>query len=244
MIKTEVINMKKYDEKTSTSRGAAVTLVFSFVAVIAIMGVYTFTRFQSNMEDQIAEDQLEFQESTLDKFQSEVTNTNDIINELPEVEVQEAEDMEEVATTEVATPNLTFTSESTMMWPMDGGVLMTYSMDQSIYFATLDQYKRNDAMIIGGEVGTEVMAGAYGCVMGIDDSVETGRTVIVDMGDGYQAVYGQLEDVKVSVGSIVEKGQIIGALAEPSRYYSVEGPNLYFQLLKDGVSVDPLEYLE
>lgn len=235
--------MKKYDEQVSTSsRGATITLVFSFVAVIAIMGVYTFTRFQSNMEDKIAEDQFEFGESTLDKFQAEFTNTNDIINEVAEIELPEI--VEEVATSEVTAPDLTFTSESTMMWPMDGGVLMTYSMDQSIYFATLDQYKRNDAMIIGGEVGTEVMAGAYGYVMGIDDSVETGRTVIVDMGDGYQAVYGQLAEVKVSVGSVVEKGQIIGSLAEPSRYYSVEGPNLYFQLQKDGVSIDPLEYLE
>lgn len=238
--------MKNYDERTGLSgKGAMITLALSFVAVIAIMGVYTFTRFQSNMEEKLAENQLEYQESTLEKYQSEIVNTNDIINELPEIEYVESEpELEEVNTSEVIAPKLTFTEESTMMWPLDGGVIMNYSMDQSVYFATLDQYKRNDAMLIAGEIGTEVMAAEYGIVMSIEDSVETGRTVIVDMGGGYEAVYGQLTDVKVSTGSVVEKGQIIGVLAEPSRYYLVEGPNLYFQLRQDATAVDPLGYLE
>ena len=45
-------------------------------------------------------------------------------------------------------------------------------------------------------------------------------------------------------GSIVEAGEMIGYVQQPSRYYTVEGCNLYFQVLKDGVAVDPLDYLE
>jgi murein DD-endopeptidase MepM/ murein hydrolase activator NlpD len=41
----------------------------------------------------------------------------------------------------------------------------------------------------------------------------------------------------------VNKGELIGYVAEPSKYYVVEGPNVYFQMLKDGKPVNPLEYM-
>ena len=57
-------------------------------------------------------------------------------------------------------------------------------------------------------------------------------------------VYGQLGEVCVNQGENITEGDIIGYLAEPTKYYSVEGCNLYFQLLKDGEPVNPLEYLD
>jgi murein DD-endopeptidase MepM/ murein hydrolase activator NlpD len=117
-------------------------------------------------------------------------------------------------------------------------------MDQTVYFSTLDQYKYNPALIIGGEVGDEVISAARGIVTDVSETVETGMTVTVELGGGYEVIYGQLMEVTVSPGEYIEKGQAIGKLAEPSRYYSVEGCNLYFQLLKDGESENPIEYLE
>ena len=43
--------------------------------------------------------------------------------------------------------------------------------------------------------------------------------------------------------SQLEEGDVIGVVAEPTKYYSVEGTNLYFELKKDGNPVDPTEYL-
>lgn len=43
---------------------------------------------------------------------------------------------------------------------------------------------------------------------------------------------------------MIEKGQQIGTLAEPTAYYTVEGYNLYFKLTKDGNPVDPLDYIK
>ena len=34
------------------------------------------------------------------------------------------------------------------------------------------------------------------------------------------------------------------AVNEPTKYYSVEGTNLYFQVLKDGEPVDPMNFME
>ena len=130
------------------------------------------------------------------------------------------------------------------MWPIDGNVLMIYSMDQTIYFATLDQYKYNPAVIIEGKEGQNVLAVAAGKVSKIETTAETGTTITVDMGNNFEAVYGQLGDLKVSKGDIVEQGQILGTLAKPSKYYTVEGCNLYFQLLKEGNPIDPIDFFD
>ena len=65
-----------------------------------------------------------------------------------------------------------------------------------------------------------------------------------DLGDGYQAVYGQLKDLNFEEGATVEAGQIIGYIGEPTKYYSVEGSNLYFAMEKDGEPINPMEYFQ
>ena len=136
-----------------------------------------------------------------------------------------------------------FSEEDTLLWPVDGNVIMNYSMDQSIYFATLDQYKYNPAVVISGQVGAEVKAAAAGTVSAVDTNAQTGTTVSIDMGNGYAAIYGQLKEVPVQPGEYVTENSVIGYVSEPTKYYSVEGPNLYFQLLKDGQPVNPMDHI-
>ena len=99
-------------------------------------------------------------------------------------------------------------------------------------------------MVIAGEVGESINASAAGIVTNIEETAQTGTTVTLDMGNGYSAVYGQLADVGLSIGDYVNDGETLGALNEPTKYYSVEGPNLYFQVLKDGEPVDPMNFME
>ncbi len=131
-----------------------------------------------------------------------------------------------------------------LTWPLQGNVILNYSMDQTVYFATLDQYKYNPAVIIQAEVNSPVNAVAEGIVTSVETNEETGTTITVDMGDGYSARYGQLKEIPKNQGDYVENGEILGYVNEPTKYYSVEGANLYFQLLKDGAPVDPMEYFE
>ena len=120
---------------------------------------------------------------------------------------------------------------------------MNYSMDQSIYFATLDQYKYNPAMIISAKVDDAVAAAAAGDIVDIKEDAQTGLTVVMDIGDDYTLTYGQLQDLNFKEGAHLEAGDVIGTVAEPTKYYSVEGTNLYFELKKDGNPADPTEYL-
>ena len=46
------------------------------------------------------------------------------------------------------------------------------------------------------------------------------------------------------MGDRVSRGDLLGFVSEPTKYYSVEGSNLYFQMLKDGEPVNPMDYLQ
>lgn len=140
--------------------------------------------------------------------------------------------------------SLNFSPESDLSWPLQGDVILNYSMDQTVYFATLEQYKYNPALIIAGKVNDPVNAAATGKITDISANEETGLTVTMDLGNGYSAVYGQLKEVLYKEGATVEAGNAIGYIAEPTKYYSVEGSNLYFELLKDKEPVNPMQFMQ
>lgn len=242
-------------------RGAAVGIVICFVAVIALVGVYTFNNYQKDIDEQVAKAEKQAEELTEDN--TEETTADDIV--LPEAEDKQdgTETADDVAygttdgqdsadsgsaggaeTSGADTSGVWFSEDSVLTWPASGAVIMGYSMDQTVFFQTLEQYKYNPAMIIGGEVGETITASAAGIVTNIEETAQTGTTVSLDMGNGYTAVYGQLTDVPLSTGDYVNAGEMIGNLSEPTKYYSVEGPNLYFEILKDGEPVDPMNFME
>lgn len=140
-----------------------------------------------------------------------------------------------------AEPVLQFSGE--LQWPLEGSVLMNYSMDQSIYFATLDQYKYNPAMIIGAKEGDAVKAAAAGDIVEIKNDAQTGLTVVMDIGDDYTLTYGQLENLNFKEGAHLEAGDVLGVVAKPTKYYSLEGTNLYFEMNQKEKPTDPTEYL-
>lgn len=138
--------------------------------------------------------------------------------------------------------NLSFNTEDGLMWPVVGNVIMNYSMDHTIYYATLMQYKCNPAIVIDAEVGTEVKSAATGVVTDIEmNNPETGITVTMDIGNGYSIVYGQLsEDMALEVGDLVNEGEVIATVSEPTKYYSVEGSNLYFMVKEGDQTINPM----
>lgn len=156
----------------------------------------------------------------------------------------EEEEPAVAAQTSEILPTVTFGEADTLNWPVAGSVVLDYSMDSSIYFPTLKQYKYNPGLVIGSDVGAQVVAAARGVVESIGINEETGTTLVMSLGDGYQLTYGQLKELTVSEGQVVEQGQILGYVSEPTKYYCMEGSNLYFAMTKDELPVDPVIYLE
>lgn len=156
--------------------------------------------------------------------------------------VAEAENtlIEEAPLTENVEIQLNFSNE--IKRPVEGETLIPYSMDGSVYFATLDQYKYNPAMIIQADEGEDVLACSNGKVADIYNDAELGEVLVLELGDGYEAVYGQLTDIKVAVDEYVNAGDVIASVSAPTKYYSTEGSNLYFRLDSGDTAVNPEDF--
>ena len=173
-----------------------------------------------------------------------VPEASDGEEDIAAADVSEAQDaLAAVADVVQEEVNLHFAENAKLQWPIVGNVLLNYSMDKTIYFPTLQQYKYNPSIVIASSQGTDVTCAADGVVKAIYDDPQTGNTVIMNLGDGFELTYGQLEDIAVEQGELVETGVLIGRVAAPSKYYTVEGTNVYFKMTKDGEPVNPLDYL-
>lgn len=155
----------------------------------------------------------------------------------PEADTEEAEMAGNVL-------NAGYSSENAMSWPVRGEVIMDYSMDKTIYYPTLQEYKCNPSILIQSEEGTDVAAAFSGTVADVYHDAQLGTVVEMSLGNGYEVYYGQLENVDVAVGDTVRQGQIIGTVSTPTRFYSIEGSHLNFRVTRDGEPVDPLDYLD
>lgn len=204
------------------------------------------------------EEREETEEETQDVNTTEVEGTREVEDSTqesteepapetaaPEITQEQAPapETENTSAQAAAAPEINFTESSLMEWPVNGQVVLDYNMDNTIYFPTLNVYKLNPAIAISSEVGAPVAAVANGKIVSVVNNEETGQTVTVDMGNGYQAVYGQLKDVPFQAEEYVSAGSVLGYISEPTKYYTKEGANLYFALSKDGVPLDPMQYL-
>ena len=221
---------------------------------IGFVGVYSTEHAQDRKQrQQLAQEEQERTEQRISEVSSILEpKVEDSVEQKEAKETEETEQKEdEKATETMAEPKvepaveekLHFAGKKSGLWPLDGKILLPYSMNATIYFPTLDQYQYNPAMVIQGNINDKVVFIAKGKIKDITTNEETGCTVTQDLGDGYTAIYGQLKELTFDKGDDVECGQVVGYVSEPTKYYSVEGSNLYFAMKKDGKPIDPTEYL-
>lgn len=192
-----------------------------------------------------------------DTQKPEVKDPSDVAENPDDTQKPEVQDPSEVADipdetekpAEVLSPaliaeQLNFDKSAGLLWPISGQVIIPYSPDHGVFYQTLDQFSTSEAIVLSSAVGTEVKAAAKGVVTSIEEDVRTGTTVTLALGNDTSLVYGQLNVTDLKEGDVLEAGECIGTVAEPTRYYVVEGPNLYFKVLEGEISVDPTELLK
>ena len=171
------------------------------------------------------------------------TAVNDEPSAAASEETASAENQENAVETAGAAQDLMFSEATIMELPVAGTVLIPYSMENTVYFPTLDLYQCNPGVVFSAAEGTPVLAAADGEVVRVENDARTGLTVTMNLGNGYEAIYGQLADVSLEAGQKVQKAARIGAVASPTKYYLKEGSNLFFEMKKDGKAIDPMAYL-
>ncbi len=117
-------------------------------------------------------------------------------------------------------------------WPLRGEI----SQFASWYHMALD---------ITSPVGTPIVAGQNGRVIKASSGTWDGgygTSVVIDNGGGYSSNYAHLSSLNVGVGDEVAAGKtVIGWVGLTGR---TTGPHLHFEIMRDGVLVNPLSYLQ
>jgi len=89
--------------------------------------------------------------------------------------------------------------------------------------------------------GTPILATNRGRVVLAKNLFFSGNAVFLDHGQGIHSVYAHLSEVKVKVGAIVERGDVVGLAGATGR---VTGPHLHWGIRAQDARVDPFSLLE
>lgn len=129
--------------------------------------------------------------------------------------------------------------------PVEGEVIKGYSDTVLVYNATLKHWSTHQGIDIAGAVGTEVKAIEAGKISSVSTTQLRGTTVTITHENGYQSIYSLLSPtVLVAVGADIEKGTVIGTIAETGIFEIADGPHLHFEMKLNGELVDPALYFE
>lgn len=227
--------------------------IFSIVASLAIVaalvvGVISIVRATSNSKKQnyidlnVADNSTTVESEKPTKIEP-VTTAPAVTEPATDAPTLPASQVQDETPVQVNAPVFSFNDGSSLLWPVDGEIILGYNMDNTIYFPTLDQYKCNPAIIISAEVGADVKSAAPGLVEDIYEDPIVGTSMVISVGDGYKITYGQLSDLAVGISDTVEAGTVLGKIAKPTKYFTEEGSNLYFELDNGDSPVDPLTHL-
>jgi septal ring factor EnvC (AmiA/AmiB activator) len=121
-------------------------------------------------------------------------------------------------------------------WPVRGRMTAPFGKYQHPEFAAEIVRKGID---IDAPVGEEIKAVEKGTVVYADRFSGYGKMVIVDHGERYYTIYGHLSEILKKTGDEVRRGEVIGRAGDSD---SLAGAKLYFEMRKDGHSVDPVPW--
>lgn len=226
-------------KKKETAMEQKIYMALLGVGIAALAGLTILYGLQNKKTGDLVEQNIELGEEN--QVSGPVAATEDSMKDVVELE-EENVAVKEASSQEVKNSVVGYNGKDRLSWPVDGSILIPYSMDTTVYFETLDQYQCNPALFVKANVGTEVKAIWGGTVTKVEKSQRYGQLLTVDMGNGYVTTYGQLGDVTVKKGDSIETGATIGKIAEPTNYFLLEGAHLYLKMTKDGKPVNPTEY--
>ena len=89
-------------------------------------------------------------------------------------------------------------------------------------------------------LGSQVLAAAAGTVVLTDTLLTKGQTLVIDHGQGVLTGYWHLSQVLVTLGDVVQAGQVVGLVGSSG---ISTGAHLHWELRVQGVPVAPLQFL-
>lgn len=129
--------------------------------------------------------------------------------------------------------------------PVEGEIGMKYAKEKLVYSNTLEEWVTHNGIDILGEEAMPIKAIESGIIESVKMDPRYGNTIIIKHNDEYKSVYSNLSTTElVYVGKKVEKGEIIAGIGKGFGFESKEKPHIHLEILKNGESIDPVEFIK
>jgi septal ring factor EnvC (AmiA/AmiB activator) len=123
-------------------------------------------------------------------------------------------------------------------WPVKGQLIGGFGKTKHHEFST-DVFRKG--LEIEAPVGEEIRAVEKGKIVFADRFSGYGKMLIIDHGDRYYTVYAHLSDFLKKSGDAVKRGEAVALVGDSE---SLVGSKLYFEMRKDGRSIDPTPWFQ
>lgn len=125
----------------------------------------------------------------------------------------------------------------------DGKVSRNYADATLVWSPTLKQYSTHLALDFTSE-DKNVYASCDGTVQEVGYNSLDGYYVVLTHKDGYTTKYLSLDaESTLKQGATIKQGQLLGKMSTTQGSESLDGDHVHFEVLKDGVNVNPLEVM-
>lgn len=131
-----------------------------------------------------------------------------------------------------------------LLKPVTGDIILEFAKDKLVFSKTLQEWTTHKGVDIGGNLGEPVLSAMDGIVTKVYKDPKLGNTVVVKNGK-WETRYANLDDeIFVKEQQKIAKGQQIGKIGESAKFEVAESPHLHFELLENGIPVDPTAYFK
>ena len=124
-----------------------------------------------------------------------------------------------------------------LLWPVDGRIAVPYGAQKDQQFET--PVFRNGVHIQTSS-NSDARSVYEGRVIFAEWFKGFGQLIIINHGDGYHTLYGNLSEIFSRVGDIIKENQVIGRVGTSG---VLSGPGLYFEVRYKGKPLDPTQWL-
>lgn len=137
-------------------------------------------------------------------------------------------------------------SDSGFIWPVEPTRGISAFFRESAYKATFGV--RHNAIDLPVNQGSPVRSAAAGVIYSAADNGYGYSYIVVAHSEGFSTVYGHMSEILVEEGDQVNQGEVIGLSGgmpgTKGAGYMTTGPHLHFEMLLNGIHVDPMYHMD
>lgn len=123
-------------------------------------------------------------------------------------------------------------------WPSEGGWLSSHFGIRTDPFTGKKAMHRG--IDIANRLGAPVLAGSRGIVVYAGKMKDYGYLVEIEHGYGYRSRYGHMSAITITVGDVVEAGQMVGRVGSSGRS---TGPHLHYEVRRNSQALNPEKFI-